>query len=270
MQIPLIAGRDIEWTDTKESPNVAVINDTFARRHFPDESPLGHRIILQGQERDPLVIVGVVGDVKQFGLDQKEMVAECFVPYLQDPLSQNLPRSTTIVARTQSDPGQLAAVLREEALALDKTLPIYNVRTMHEQMRESLTRRRFNLMLLSVFAAVALLLAAVGIYGVISYSVTERTHEIGIRQALGARPRDILKMVLGQGLGLALAGVAVGLGAAYALTRFAESMLYGVSATDTVTFLVISAVVLGVALAACFIPARRATKTDPMVALRYE
>jgi putative ABC transport system permease protein len=270
MQIPFIAGRDVELTDTKETPNVVVINETFARRHFPNESPLGRRIILQGQHRDPLEIIGVVGDVKQLGLDQKEPAVECYVPYLQEPLGQELPRYMIAVVRTQSEPERLAAALRDEALGVDRTLPIFDVKTMREYMRESLTRRSFNMTLLIIFAALALLLAAVGIYGVISYSVTERTHEIGIRQALGASQRDILKMILGQGLALTLAGVSAGLVAAYALTRFAESMLYGVSATDTATFLIVSAVVLGVALAACFIPARRATQTDPMVALRYE
>ncbi len=269
MDIPLSMGRDFADTDTKQSPNVAVINEAFARRHFAEEDPLGHRIKLQGQFRDPLLIVGVVGNVRDLGLDEPP-TPEVYFPYLQNPLSETYERSTTIVIRTKSDPAAIAGALRAELLSLDKTLPVYALKPMTEYLRDSLSRRRFNMVLLSVFAAVALLLATVGIYGVISYSVAQRTHEIGIRVAVGAQAQDILKLVIGQAMLLTLVGVALGLGAAFGLTRLMESLLFEVSATDPLTFAVIAAVLTGVALAACFVPARRATKVDPIVALRYE
>jgi putative ABC transport system permease protein len=269
MGIPLLAGRDISEADTKQTPNVVVINESFSRRHWPDESPLGHRIKLQGQQRDPLLIVGVVGDVRHFGLHEKP-TPEAYVPYLQDPLGEDLQRFMTLVVRSAgSDPG-LAASLREEVRALDKSLPVVSIKTMNEYLYESLSRRRFNMLLLGVFAGLALMLAAVGIYGVVSYSVTQRTHEIGVRMAIGARQRDILKLVVGQAMRLALTGIAIGLVASFALTRLMESLLYGVSATDPMTFAFISLILTGVALGACFVPARRATKVDPMIALRYE
>jgi len=269
MGIPLLAGRDFAVSDTKQSPNVTVINEAFARRHFAQEDPVGHRLKLQGQERDPLLIVGVVGNVRDFGLDEQP-TPEAYVPFLQDPLSETYKRSMTIVARTKSDPGAVAESLRTELTSLDKSLPVYALKPMTEYLRDSLSRRRFNMVLLSVFGGVALLLAAVGIYGVISYGVTQRIHEIGIRMAVGAQDRDILKLVIGQALGLTLTGVAAGLAAALALTRLMESLLFEVSATDPLTFAAISVVLTVVALAACFVPARRATKVDPMIALRYE
>jgi putative ABC transport system permease protein len=269
MGIPLLAGRDFAETDTKQAPNVVVINEAFARRHFAGESPLGHRIRLQGQERDPLLIVGVVGDVRQLGLD-KQPVPEAFVPFLQDPLSKTYQRSMTIVARTKSDPGAVAGSLRAMLTSLDKSLPVYDLKPMTEYLRDSLARRRFNLILLTAFGGVALALAAVGIYGVISYGVTQRTHEIGIRMALGAEKGDVLWLVVRQGMILALGGVAIGLLASLALTRLMETLLYGVSVTDPLTFTVIALLLTSVALLACFVPARRAAKVDPLVALRYE
>jgi putative ABC transport system permease protein len=269
MAIPLLAGRDLAETDTRRSPNVVVINEAFARRHFAGEDPIGHRIRLQGQFRDPLIIVGVVGDVRHFGLNEQP-IAEAYVPLLQDPLSETYHRSMTIIARTESEPLGIAASLRAQLSSLDASLPVYSVKPMTEYLRDSLSRRRFNTILLSVFAGVALLLAAVGIYGVISYGVAQRTHEIGIRLALGAQTRDILGLVVGQAMLLTLAGITVGAAAAYALTRLMESLLFEVSATDPLTFAVISMLLAGVALAACFVPARRATKIDPMIALRYE
>jgi putative ABC transport system permease protein len=269
MGIPLLAGRDVSETDTKQTPNVVVINESFARRHWPDENPIGHRIKLQGQYRDPLLIVGVVGDVRHFGLDEKPM-PEAYAPYLQDPLSDSLPHFMTLVIRADSGQATLAARLREEIHALDKGTPVIAIKSMNDYLYESLSRRRFNMVLLGIFAGLALLLAAVGIYGVMSYTVTQRTHEIGVRMAIGARARDILRLVIGQAMTLALAGLAIGLVASFALTRLMESLLYGVSATDPLTFILISLVLTGVALGACFIPARRATKVDPGVALRYE
>jgi putative ABC transport system permease protein len=269
MSIPLLAGRDFSDADTRQSPNVAIINEAFARRHFAGEEPLGHRLKLQGQQRDPLLIVGVVGNVRDFGLDEQPTPG-LYVPYLQDPLSETYKRSMTIVARTKSDPGAAAEPLRAELTAFDKSLPVYSIKPMTEYLRDSLSRRRFNMVLLSIFGGVALLLAAVGIYGVISYGVTQRIHEIGIRMAVGAQSRDILKLVVGQALVLTLAGVAVGLAAALALTRLMTSLLFEVSATDPLTFSAISVLLTVVALAACFVPARRATKVDPIIALRYE
>ena len=268
MGIPLLSGRDVAHTDTRQSPNVVVINEVFARRHFAGENPLGHRLKLQGQERDPLLIIGVVGNARQLGLDQQP-TPEVYVPLLQDPLSLNY-RAMTIVARSKSDPGAIAAPLRAAVTSVDKSLPVYALKPMTEYLHDSLLRRRFNLILLSVFGGVALLLAAVGIYGVISYGVTQRTHEMGIRMALGAKPRDVLKLVVRHAMVLALGGVGIGLLASWALTRLMKGLLFSVSVTDPMTFIAIAVLMTLIALLACLIPARRATKVDPLVALRYE
>jgi putative ABC transport system permease protein len=269
MNIPLLRGRDFAETDNKQTPNVTVINETFARRHFPGEDPIGHRLRLQGQFRDPLLIVGIVGDVRDLALDEPP-TPEIYFPFLQNPLSESFDRSFTIVVQTKSSPTSMAEPLRAELLNLDRALPVYSLKPMTEYLSESLSRRRFNLVLLSGFATVALLLAAVGIYGVISYSVSQRTHEIGIRVAVGAHSGDILKLVVGQAMILALVGITLGLLASIALTRLMESLLYGVSATDPLTFAALSAVLGGVAVTASLIPALRATRVDPMIALRYE
>jgi putative ABC transport system permease protein len=269
MGIPLLSGRDVAQTDTRKSPNVVVINDNFARRHFAGENPLGHRLKLQGQERDPLLIIGVVGNVRQLGLDEQP-TPEVYVPLLQDPLSENYQRSMTIVARSKSPTGAIAGPLRAAVASVDKSLPVYALKPMTEHLRDSLARRRFNLILLTVFSCVALALAAVGIYGVISYGVTQRTHEMGIRMALGAKPRDVLRLVIRQAMALALGGVGIGLLASFALTRLMKGLLFSVSVTDPMTFVAIAVMMTLIALLACLIPARRATKVDPLVALRYE
>jgi len=269
MNIPLLRGRDFSETDTKQAPNVTVINETFAQRHFPGEDPIGHRLRLQGQFRDPLLIVGIVADIRDLALDQPPSPGIYF-PYLQNPLFDSFDRSFTIVVRTKASPTSMAESLRAELLNLDKALPVYSLKPMTEYLSASLARRRFNLVLLSVFATVALLLAAVGIYGVMSYSVSQRTHEIGVRVAVGARSADILKLVVGQAMILALVGIALGLLASILLTRLIETLLYEVSATDPLTFAVISTVLAGVALISCLIPALRAMRVDPMIALRYE
>jgi putative ABC transport system permease protein len=269
MGIPLLSGRDIAPTDTRQSPNVVVINDAFARRHFAGENPLGHRLRLQGQERDPLQIVGVINNVRNLALDEQP-TPEVYVPFLQDPLSPNYQRAMTIVARTKSDASAIAGTLRAALTSVDKGLPVYAPKPLAEHLRDSLTRRRFNLVLLNVFGGVALLLAAVGIYGVISYGVTQRTHEMGIRIALGAKSLDVLTLVVRQAMVLALGGVGIGLLAAFGLTRLMKSLLFSVSVTDPMTFVAIVVLMTFIALLACLIPARRATKVDPMIALRYE
>jgi putative ABC transport system permease protein len=269
MGIPLLAGRDVAETDTKQTPNVVVINEAFARQHFAGENPLGRHIRLQVQERDPLLIIGVSGNVRHFGLDEQPF-PEVYVPFLQHPLSKTYQRSMTIVALAKADPGAVAGSLRAALTSLDKSLPVYALKPMSEYLRDSLSRRRFNLILLSVFGGVALALAAVGVYGVISCGVTQRTQEIGIRLALGAQPREVVKLVVRQGMMLAFSGVALGLLAALALTRLMKTLLFDVSPTDPLTFIVIALLLPFVALLATLVPARRATKVDPITTLRCE
>jgi putative ABC transport system permease protein len=269
MGIPILSGRDVAPTDTRKSPNVVVINDVFARRHFAGENPLGHRLKLQGQERDPLLIIGVVSNVRNLALDEQP-TPEVYVPYLQDPLFPDYQRAMTMVVRSNSDPGAIAGPLRAAVTSVDKSLPVYALKPLTEHLHDSLARRRFNLILLTVFSCVALALAAVGIYGVISYGVTQRTHEMGIRMALGAKPRDVLRLVVRQAMLLVLAGVAIGLLASLALTRLMKGLLFSISVTDPITFVVISLLMTLIALLACVVPARRATKVDPLMALRYE
>jgi len=191
-------------------------------------------------------------------------------PEIYQSYLQNGPSEVSLVVRTAGDPHALIGALRGEMRALDKDIPVFNIKTMNEVLSESVARERFTVLLLTIFAGVALILSAVGIYGVTSYAVTQRTHEIGIRMALGAKKGDVLKLVVQHGAKLALAGVALGIVSAFALTRLMETLLFGVSATDPLTFIAISSILLAVALGACAVPARRATKVDPMIALRYE
>ena len=266
MGIPLLRGREFDNRDVEGATPVVIINDTFARRFFPDEDPVGKRFVYGSLDpRNPwLTIVGVVGDMRRTGFD-RPVRPETFLPEAQNP-----DNALTIVVRTSTDPTSFAGALRNEVWSIDKDQSVYDINTMHQTLSEMMSQRRFNMLLLGLFAAVALTLAAVGIYGVISYSVTQRSHEIGIRIALGAQSGDVLKMVVGQGMVLAGAGVSIGLIAAFALTKLMSSLLFGVSAADPVTFVLISLLLAGVALIACLVPARRATKVDPMVALRYE
>jgi putative ABC transport system permease protein len=262
MNIPFVEGRDFDDRDSGKSPDVVIINQEMARRYWPDEDPIGKRLAVgNGPWRE---VVGVVGDVKQSGLDV-ETRPEMFWPYYQ----MGLPFAT-IVVRTKGDPKAMAAAVRGEMQAIDKDLPIYNVKTVEEIISESVAPRRLNMLLLGTFGGLALVLAAVGLYGVMSYSVAQRTREIGIRMALGADQGVVMRLVLSQGMALALIGVAVGVGASLLLTRLMSSLLYGVSATDPVTFAAISLMLVGVAGAASYVPARRAMKVDPMIALRYE
>jgi putative ABC transport system permease protein len=263
LSIPLLKGRAFTEQDNGDAPPTAIINETAARRYWPNEDPLGKRLRIESG--DPwMEIVGVVGNVKHVGLDSQSK-AELYVPYLKDPWP-----FMTVVVRSASNPKSLADAMRNEVWAVDKDLPVPDIKTMDELLSGSVARRRFNTMLLGIFAAVALVLAAVGIYGVMSYSVTQRIHEIGIRMALGAKQSDVVKLVVGQGITLALIGVGLGLAGALALTRVLASLLFEVGTTDPATFVAISILLTGVALGACFVPARRAAKVDPMIALRYE
>jgi putative ABC transport system permease protein len=266
MGIPLRRGRWFTTRDTKDSPRVALINETMATKMFPDEDPIGKRITFDDRQKDPewFEIVGIVGDVKQYGLEQATTM-QTYEPYTQ----QTFP-SMTLVLRTAGDPTNLIATIRSEVLKLDKEQPATDIKTLNQFFSTAIAQQRFSVVLLGVFAVVALVLAAVGIYGVLSYAVTQRTHEIGIRMALGAGRRDVLRLVVGHGMLLTVIGVAGGLGAAFGLTRLMVSLLFGVTATDAVTFASVASVLLAVALLACYIPARRATKVDPLVALRYE
>jgi predicted permease len=265
MEIPLLKGRAFTERDTKDAPRVAIISESLARRHFPDEDPIGKRMdISKGGFGTWREIVGVVGDVKHYGLDSQTTV-QIYEPYLQVTYP-----SMNLTVRTTGDPREIAAAIRSQVAAMDKDQPVANIRTMDRIVSDSVGRQRFAALLLALFAGVALILAAVGIYGVMSYYVEQRTHEIGIRMALGAERRDLLKLVVGKGMLLALIGVMIGLAAAFALTRLMSNLLFDVSATDKVTFAATAVLLTSVALLACWIPARRATKVDPIVALRSE
>jgi predicted permease len=269
MNIPVLKGRQFSPQDTADKPGVVIVSEATARQFWPGEDAIGKRIKLGGFNSDApwLSVVGVAKDVRQFELDIAPK-PQAYFPYAQMTYSYLAPRD--LVVRTSGDPLGLAAAVRGEVWAIDKDQPVSNVATMEQILSNSVARQRFNMLLLVIFAAVALVLAAVGIYGVISYSVTQRTHEIGIRMALGATSKDVLTLVVGQGLKLVSAGVGIGLGSAFVLTRLMQSLLFGVSATDPTTFAAISAVLVAVAMLASYVPARKATKVDPMVALRYE
>jgi putative ABC transport system permease protein len=271
MGVPLRAGRLIDDRDRENAPLVAVVNETFARVFLANEDPLGKRVKI-GSARGPfpwLTIAGVVGDVKHSGLD-RETRPEMYVPYLQGLLpSWNVP-PMFLVVRSESEPSSLISAVRGVVKELDRDQPVYGVATMEQLLSRSTAPRRFNMTLLAVFAALALILAGVGVYGVMAYAVTERTREIGIRMALGAQASDALKLVISQGMRLTLVGIALGLMGAFALTRLMKSLLFDVKPTDPMTFIAIALLLTFVALLACWIPARRATKVDPMVALRFE
>jgi len=264
LQIPVVAGRVFSDQDTDQTTKVLIVNETMARRLWSGESPLGKRITIWRDEKFPREIVGVVGDTKA-SLDA-EPEQQMYVPYAQDSGWSGM----SLVIRTSGDPLNTAAAARSEIRALDKGIPVFNVKTMNDVLATSVAPQRMSMLLLTAFAGVALLLAMIGIYGVTAYYVTQRTQEIGIRIALGAQVGDVMKLVLKNGMVLAIVGVALGLAGAFAVTRLMSSLLFGVKPTDAFTFAAVSVCLLATALLASYIPARRATKVDPLVALRYE
>jgi len=266
MRIPLKRGRAFDEQDRIGSPKVALISESCARSLFAGLDPIGKHIQLGGPDpKKPwITVVGIVGDVRQYGLDQAPSMA-AYIPQAQD-----LNYGYTLVARTTIDPRNLESAVRSAFLAADKTQPVYDIKPMEDYLQSSLAERTFTLLLLGLFGLLALVLAAVGIYGVISYAVSLRTRELGIRMALGANRNEVLAMVLRQGAMLTGAGLIAGLAASLILTRFLSSLLYGVSSGDVTTSALVALVMIGVALVASYIPARRATQVDPMVALRWE
>jgi putative ABC transport system permease protein len=266
MEIPLLRGRHFTERDNASAPTVVIVNQTLASRVFSNGEAVGRRLIFTGDDRTPIEIVGVVADEKVNGLDAK-ITPVVYYPFLQGP-----DRMTNLIVRANADPASLAGAIHREGMALEPDLSFFGGWTT-DRLMENLPAtfaRRYPSMLIGVFAVIALALAAVGISGVIAFGVSQRTHEIGVRMALGAGRRDILKLVLGQGMKLMLAGIGLGAVAAIGLTRFLAGMLFGVSATDPLTFIIVAALLAGVAMLACGLPARRAAKVDPMIALRCE
>jgi putative ABC transport system permease protein len=262
MGIPLLKGREFTNRDNADAPHVAITNEDLARKYWPSGEPLGQRLKLYDKDWE---IVGVVANVKLLDLAATDN-PEIYLPYTQS----GSPPWMFFAVRSRVELGSLIASVRSAAREVLPDEPLYDVRTMEERVAASTAPRRLNALLLGIFAALALILSAVGTYGVIAYSVAQRTHELGIRMALGADRRDVLKLVLGQGMAVTLLGVAVGLAGASGLTRYLSSLLYGVRPTDALTFVAVALLLTAVALLACYIPAQRATKIDPMVALRYE
>ena len=266
MRMPLLSGRGFTEQDNKDSPKVMVVDKLFAERYWPGEDAVGKRVLF---ERDPNIppttVIGVVGRVKMEGLDTDSGRVQSYFPY-----TQNTWNGMTFVVRTSTEPSSIAGVAREQIQAVDSGLPIYGVQTMEKIRSDSLAPQRLNLILLGLFAGIALSLAAVGIYGVMSYSVTQRTHEMGIRMALGASSLDVVGIVLKSGMGFALGGVTIGAAAAMGVTRLMSGLLFGVSSQDPLTFVTISGLLILVASVAAYLPARRATRVDPIDALRYE
>ncbi|MGA9770170.1 MAG: ABC transporter permease [Blastocatellia bacterium] len=262
--MPIMSGREFDAKDLPTSTGVAIINESMAQASWPGENPVGKRMKMGVETQPWLTVVGVVKDIRmRLG---RMPTPQVYLPYTQSPAFG--PRD--LVLRTQTEPESLAAAVRREVWAIDKDQPVADISTMEQLLSTSIERPRFNMLLFAIFSALALALAGVGIYGVMSYTITQSTREIGIRMALGAQSSDVLKLAMGEGLRLTLTGVAIGLFAAFALTRVMSSLLFGVSATDPLTFALIALLLTAVALAACYVPARRATKIDPMVALRYE
>ena len=266
--VPVMKGRALANDDRAGTPLVALINQAAAIAHFPGEDPIGRRIAwARSPERTWMTIVGVVADVRAQELGEAE------VPRVYTPMAQERSAWKTwmnFAVRTSEAPEVLAAAVRREVAGVDADVPVTKVRAMEDLIAESVAARRFNLLLLGGFAGLALLLAGVGLHGVIAYGVAQRAHEMGVRVALGASARDLVRLVVGQGLALTLAGVLIGAVGALALTRFVSSMLFGVRATDPATFAGVALLLLAVAALACYRPARRAARVDPLIALRGE
>lgn len=264
LKVPLIKGRGFTDNDRKDSVRVAIINEAFARLYFSDADAISRKIISGVDANTPREIVGIVGDFKQEGL-ATDIKPEIYVPY-----AQKSSPSVALVVRTSTDPANLTAAVQNATWGNKKNVAISMVRTMRQTLAEAISRQRFNVILLGIFSSVALILAAIGIYGITSYTVTQRTHEIGIRIALGAQPSKIAKLIVGQGMLLTLIGTSIGVAVALGLTRLLTRLLYGVRATDPITFIIVALILTGVAVVASYLPARRAMKVDPMIALRYE
>jgi putative ABC transport system permease protein len=265
MGIPLIRGRDFREADTTGTPNVTIINESLADIYFPNEDPVGKRLKLDswtffGERTQE--IIGVAGDVKHRGIEHVQ-------PLVYLPLTQ-APRSAAhMVVKTEGDPMNVVSGVRAAVRSMDPDQPIYDIQTLEARIGRTVARERFSAVLLGIFSTLALLLAAVGLYGIVSYVIAQRTREMAIRMALGADMRDVLKLVIGQGLKPALFGIIVGLAGALALTRVVQSQLFGISASDPATFVTVILVLALVALVACWIPARRALRVDPIAALRH-
>jgi predicted permease len=271
MTIPLLKGRDFNERDLPETLRVALINQALARKYWPGQDPIGKRIGFGALRDKPIwyEIVGITGDVKHSGLELTEK-PELYLPAFQPLFEGSTMPSMFVVVRTPSDLASTVAIVRREVLAIDQDQPIANIKTMEARIAESVSQRRFNMILLGIFAFVALALAAVGIYGIMAYLVTQRTHEIGVRMALGAQRRDVLWLIVRQGMTLALLGSGIGVFAAIGLTRLMKGLLFGVSTTDPLTYIMVPLFLTLVALLACLLPARKATRIDPLIALRYE
>jgi putative ABC transport system permease protein len=266
MNIPLVRGRFFTERDNADAPGVALVDETMARKYWPDQDPIGQHITFEGTQENPKwrEVVGIVGHIKHKGLEGESRV-QYYIPLDQRPRPDMY-----LAVQTSAEPSTLAGSVRGVIRGMDPDLPVYRVSTMDRIVEDSLTQRRFAMFLLGIFAFVALALAIVGIYGVMSYMVAQRTNEIGIRMALGARVPDEMKLVIGQGMLPVIIGVGLGLAGAFIATRLMSSLLFGVSATDPVTFAGVSIVLASVALLACAIPARRAARVSPIDALRYE
>lgn len=266
--VAVLQGREFTERDGEKAPGVVIVNQAFAKQYFPGEDPIGKRIKpgISTSEADPVMreIVGVVADVRNRNLSS-ELRPGYFVPVAQIPFNQ-----MTLVVRTTNDPHTLITAVQNEVHAMDQELPVFNVKTMEDYISATVATPRFNTTLLVIFASVALILTIVGLYGVMSYSVAQRTNEIGVRMALGAQTGDVLRLIVAQGFKLVLLGLAIGLAGAFALTRVISSLLFGVTAKDPITFAAVAVLLAFVALLACYIPARRATRLDPLSALRYE
>ena len=264
MGIPLVKGRVFTPRDDERAPSVIVIGETFAKRYWPDENPIGKRITIGYNSSGPREIVGIVGDVKQTGLAEKTPL-EMYTPYPQAPWP-----FMAAVVRTQADPSGVAGALRGAVMALDRDQPAGEIKTLAEYLSRSTATPQFTAMLIGAFALVALLLAGLGLFSVMAYSVAQRRREIGIRMALGAQATDVRTLVVGQALRIGLAGLTIGLAGAVAATRVLGSLLFGVSANDPVTFAGVCSLLMGVVIVAAYLPARRATRVDPMIALRAD